>query len=111
VVLNAVAGNPIEAAKYLSDDARKSFVSTIKRYPTIKMPKVRPRSMAIYERMQVLPSTVVSWHADNYAEAIRRTGRPRDEAKILVKDVAEWSGIMQDQIASLLPFLAGGRDA
>jgi hypothetical protein len=65
IVLNAVAGDPIEAAKYLSDDARRSFGSAIKRYPIVKMPKVRPRSMAIYERMQVLPSTVVSWHAEN----------------------------------------------
>jgi len=111
VVLNAVAGDPIEAAKYFDDETRKSFAAAIKRYPSIKMPKVRARSMAIYERMHVLPSTIVSWHVENYAEAIRRTGRPRDEAKILVKDIAEWSGVMQDEIGRVLPFLAGGRDA
>jgi hypothetical protein len=110
IVLNAVAGDPIEAAKYLGDETRKGFASAIKRYPTIKMPRVRPRSMGIYERMHVLPSTIVSWHTDNYAEAIRRTGRPRDEAKILVKDIAEWSAVMQDEIGRILPFLAGGRD-
>lgn len=110
IVLNAVAGDPTEAAKYLGDDTRKGFASAIKRCPTIKMPRVRPRSMAIYERMHVLPSTIVSWHADNYAEAIRRTGRPRDEAKILVKDIAEWSAVMQDEIGRILPFLGGGRD-
>ena len=104
-------GDPIEAAKYLGDETRKSFAAAIKRYPSIKMPKVRARSMAVYERMHVLPSTIVSWHADNYAEAVRRTGRPRDEAKILVKDIAEWSAIMQDEIGRILPFLAGGSDA
>jgi hypothetical protein len=41
---------------------------------------------------------------------MRRTGRPRDEAKILVKDVAEWTAVMQDEILRILPFLAGGRD-
>lgn len=111
LVLNAVAGDPIEASKYFDDETRKGFAAAIKRYPCIKMPKVRARSMAIYERMHVLPSTIVSWHVDNYAEAIRRTGRPRDEAKILVKDIAEWSAIMQDEIGRVLPFLAGGRDA
>ena len=59
----------------------------------------------------VLPSTIVSWHVDNYAEAVRSTGLPRDQAKILVKDVAEWSAVMQDQIGRILPFLAGGEDA
>ena len=108
IVLNAVAGDPIEASKYLSDDTRKAFASAIKRYPTIKMPKVRARTMAIYERMRVLPSTIVSWHVDNYAEAVRSTGLPRDQAKILVKDVAEWTAVMQDQIGRILPFLAGG---
>lgn len=111
IVLNAVAGDPIKAAQYLGDETRKSFAAAIKRYPSIEMPKVRARSMALYERMHVLPSTIVSWHADNYAEAVRRSGRPRDEAKMLVKDIAEWSAIMQDEIGRILPFLAGGGDA
>ena len=62
---------------------------------------------ALYERMHALPSEIVCWHAENYSEAIRRTGRPRDEAKIFVKDVAEWSGLMQEQIERVLPFLGG----
>ena len=111
LVLNHYAGDPMEAIRYCEEDTRKAFMSAIKRYPVIRMPKVRARSMAIYERLQALPSTVVSWHDGNYAEAIRRTGRPRDEAKILVKDIAEWSGVMQDEIGRLLPFLAGSRDA
>ncbi|MBC9880004.1 hypothetical protein G8O24_21965 [Bradyrhizobium sp. INPA01-394B] len=110
VVLNYYAGDPIEAIRYVDGDTRKAFLGATKRYPVIKMPRVRPRSMAIFERLQALPSTVVSWHVDNYAEAIRRTGRPRDEAKILVKDIAEWSGIMQDEIVRILPFLSGARD-
>lgn len=44
---------------------------------------------------------------DRLPPAIRRTGRPRDEAKIFVKDVAEWSGLMQEQIERVLPFLGG----
>ena len=111
LVLNHYAGDPMEAIRYCEEDTRKAFMSAIKRYPVIRMPKVRARSMAIYERLQALPSTVVSWHDGNYAEAIRRTGRPRDEAKILVKDITEWSGVMQDEIGRLLPFLAGSRDA
>lgn len=110
IVLNAVAGDPMKAAAFLADDTRKSFAAAVKRHPTIEMPRVNPRSMAIYERLHVLPSTIVSWHVDNYAEAIRRTGGRRDEAKILVKDIAEWSAVMQDEIGRILPFLAGGRD-
>lgn len=107
IVLNEVVGKPVEAAQYLADDVRKSFTTAIKKYQTIRMPKVRARSMAIYERMHALPSDIVAWHADNYAEAIRRTGRPRDEAKIFVKDIAEWSCLMQEQIERVVPFLAG----
>ena len=40
----------------------------------------------------------------------RQTGAPRDEAKILVKDIAEWSAIMQDEICRILPFLGEDRD-
>jgi hypothetical protein len=111
MVLNAYAGDPVENIIHCEDDTRKAFMNAIKRHMVIKMPKVRPRSMAIYERLKALPSTVVSWHEDNFAEAIRRTGRPRDEAKILVKDIAAWSAVMQEQIASLLPFLVGSHDA
>jgi cellulose biosynthesis protein BcsQ len=107
IVLNEVVGKPIAAAEYLADDVRKPFAAVLKKYPVIRMPKVRPRSMAIYERMHALPSEIVCWHAENYSEAIRRTGRPRDEAKIFVKDVAEWSGLMQEQIERVLPFLGG----
>lgn len=109
IVLNEVAGNPIDAAQYVAEDVRKPFSGTLKKYRTIRMPKVRPRSMAIYERMHVLPSDIVAWHADNYNEAIRRTGRPRDEAKIFVKDIAEWSGLMLEQIEQILPFLSEER--
>ncbi|MDU2920759.1 MAG: hypothetical protein E7B65_24825 [Klebsiella quasipneumoniae] len=110
LVLNHYAGDPTKAISYCQEDTRKAFMSAIKRYPVIEMPKVRARSMAIYERLQALPSTIVSWHADNYAEAIRQTGAPRDEAKILVKDIAEWSAIMQDEICRILPFLGEDRD-
>jgi hypothetical protein len=111
LVLNHYPNDPYKAIEYCEKDTRKSFASAIDRYPVINMPKVHDRSMAIYERLQVLPSTVVSWHLDNYAEALRRVGGRRDDAKILVKDIAAWSAIMQAEISRLLPFLAGGRDA
>ncbi len=111
ITFNHVLGDPIKAAEYFDDETRKSFTAAVKRYPGIQIPKVRARSMAIYERMHVLPSTIVSWHANNYAEAIKRMGGRRDEAKILVKDIAEWSAVMQDEIGRVLPFLAGGNDA
>lgn len=107
IVLNQVVGNPVDAAQYLADDVRKPFMAALKKHRTIEMPKVRARSMAIYERMHALPCEIVAWHADNYSEAIRRTGGKRDQAKIFVKDVAEWSGRMQEQIERVLPSLAG----
>lgn len=109
VVLNEVAGNPNDAAQYLADEVRKPFLAALKKHSTIRMPQVRARSMAIYERMHALPCEIVSWHADNYSEAIRRNGGLRDEAKIFVKDIAEWSGRMQEQIERVLPFFAGAR--
>jgi hypothetical protein len=111
LVLNHYPNDPHTAIEYCEEDTRKAFLSAIDRYPVINMPKVRDQSMAIYERLQALPTTVVSWHLDNYAEAIRRVGGHRDNAKLLVKDIAEWTDIMQREISLLLPFLAGGRDA
>jgi hypothetical protein len=111
IVLNEFLGNPVDAAQYLDPGLRKGLAAALKKYPSIKMPKMRARAMATYERMRVLPSTIVGWHVDSYAEAMRRTGRPRDEAKLFVKDVAEWCGLIQDQIDHVLPFLAGGGDA
>ena len=105
VVLNEVNGNPVEAARYLADDLRKPFASALKKYPAIRMPKVRMRSMAIYERMHALPSEIVSWHADSYREAIRRTGLPRDQAKLFVKDIAEWSAVTLEQVEQVMPWL------
>ena len=105
VVLNEVNGNPVEAARYLADDLRKPFASALKKYPAIRIPKVRMRSMAIYERMHALPSEIVSWHADSYREAIRRTGLPRDQAKLFVKDIAEWSAVTLEQIEQIMPWL------
>lgn len=108
IVANEFVGNPVAAAQYFDSGLRKAFGAALKKYPTIRMPKMRARSMAIYERMRVLPSTIVGWHVNNYAEAIQRTGRPRDEAKLFVKDVAEWSGVIQGEIERVLPLLIGG---
>lgn len=102
IVLNEVTGNPRMTADYFTDDLRKRFVAALRTYPSIRIPKVRARSMAIYERMHALPTEIVSWHADNYREAIQRTALPRDQAKLFIKDIAEWSAIMQDEIARVL---------
>lgn len=111
IVRNDVLGCPIAAADYLDERMKKAFYGALKKHPSMRMPRVRARSMAIYERLHVTPDVVVSWHADNYREAILRTGRPRDEAKIFVKDIAAWSGVVQEELLAVLPMLAGGADA
>jgi hypothetical protein len=111
IVANEFVGNPVASAQYLDSGLRKAFSAALKKHPVIRMPKMRARSMAIYERMHVLPSTIVGWHLDNYAEAIQRVGGQRDEAKLFVKDVAEWSGVILEEIERVLPTLAGGSDA
>jgi len=105
LVRNEVNGCPVAAADYLDETVRKRYLALFERHVSIRIPRVRPRSMALYERLHVTPDIVVSWHADNYAEAIRRTGRPRDEAKIFVKDIAVWSGLVQDELLRVLPIL------
>jgi len=106
IVSNAFVGDPENAARYLDSGMRKAFQSAFKKYPVIRMSKMQPKSMAIYERMHALPSTIIGWHADNYAEAIRRVGGHRDEAKLFVKDVAEWSGKILEEIERVLPILS-----
>ena len=108
IVRNEFLGCPLAAAEFLEDRVRKAYLGTIKKYPGIRMPKVRPRSMALYERLHVTPDIIVGWHVDNYREAIERTGRPRDEAKIFVKDIAAWSAVMLEEISRVLPTLARG---
>lgn len=110
LVRNEVAGCPVAAAAYLDESVRKRYLALFERHVSIRMPRVRPRSMALYERLHVTPDIVVSWHADNYGEAIRRSGRPRDEAKIFVKDIAAWSGVIQDELLRALPILGGPSD-
>lgn len=108
IVRNEVLGCPLAAAEFLEDRVKKPYLSALKKYPNIRMPKVRPRSMALYERLHVTPDIVVGWHIDNYRQAIERTGRPRDEAKIFVKDIAAWSAIVLEEISRILPALGGG---
>ena len=110
IVRNEVLGCPLAAAEFLDDRVKKPYLAALKKYSSIRMPKVRPRSMAIYERLHVTPDIVVGWHIDNYREAIERTGRPRDEAKIFVKDIAAWSAVVLEEISRVLPALAGGTD-
>jgi len=111
IVRNEVLGCPIVSADFLADSLKRPFLASLEKYASIRLPRVRPRSMAMYERLHVTPDVVVSWHANNYAEAIARTGRPRDEAKIFVKDVAAWSGTFQDELLRVLPILTGGTNA
>ena len=111
IVRNEVLGCPLTAAEYLDERVKRAFLDTLKKNASIRMPRVRPRSMAIYERLHATPDTIVGWHVDNYGEAIRQTGRPRDEAKMFVKDIAAWSGVVQDELLHVLPMLAGGDNA
>lgn len=111
IVRNEMRGCPLAAAEYLDDKLKRAFLAALESHVSIRMPRVRPRSMTIYERLHVTPDVVVSWHQGDYAEAIRQTGRPRDEAKIFVKDVAAWSGVVQDELFRVLPMLAGGDNA
>jgi hypothetical protein len=108
IVRNEVLGCPLAAAEFLEDRVKKAYLGLLKKYPSIRMPRVRPRSMALYERLHVTPDIVVGWHVDNYREAIERTGRPRDEAKIFVKDIAAWSAVVLEEISRVLPSLVDG---
>lgn len=110
IVRNEVSGCPVAAASFLDPALRKGLLTALRRYPSLRMPRVNPRTMLVYERLHVTPDVIVSWHGDDYAEAMRRTGLPRDEAKKVVRHVAAWSGVVQDEIARILPALAGGRD-
>lgn len=110
IVRNEVSGCPVAASSLLEPVLRKAVLSALRRYPSLRMPRVNPRTMLVYERLHVTPDVVVSWHSADYTEAMRRTGLPRDEAKKVVRHVAAWSGIVQDEIARILPALLGGRD-
>lgn len=112
IAQNEMVGSPRAAAAELEKDLRGQVLGIFERYPSIRIPRLNPRTMVLYERLPVLPSTVVGWHADNYAEALRRTGKPRDEAKRFVRDIAAWTGTIQEELIRTLPFLAGnGADA
>lgn len=107
IAQNEMVGSPVTAAAELDKGLRTQVLEIFERYPTIRIPRLNPRTMVLYERLPVLPSTVVSWHADNYAEALSRTGKPRDLAKRFVRDVAAWTGIIQDDLVRVMPFLDG----
>lgn len=106
IARNEMVGSPITAADELEKGLRKQVLEIFDRHPSIRLPRLNPRTMILYERLPVLPSTVVGWHADNYAEALRQTGKPRDEAKRFVRDVAAWTGTIQEELTRVLPFLA-----
>lgn len=109
IALNEMVGSPVAAAAELDKGLRNEVLGIFERYPTIRIPRLNPRTMVLYERLPVLPSTIVSWHADNYREALLRTGKPRDEAKRFVRDVAAWTGTIQDELVRVLPFLGEDR--
>ena len=109
VVCNEVMGCPLKAAAFLEDRLKKSYLGALKKYPNVQLPRLPPRSMALYERFHVTPDIVVGWHADNYREAIERTGG-RAEAKIFVKDTAAWTSRVLDEILRVLPGLKGSAD-
>jgi len=105
IAQNEMLGSPIAAAAELEKSLRAQVLGAFEKYPTIRIPRLNPRTMLIFERLPVLPSTVVGWHAENYAEALRQTGKPRDEAKRFVRDLAAWTGTIQEELVRVLPFL------
>ncbi|RDE07801.1 hypothetical protein [Pelagibacterium lacus] len=105
IAQNEMVGSPVAAAAELDKSLRNEVLGIFERYPTIRIPRLNPRTMVLYERLPVLPSTIVSWHADNYKEALLRTGKPRDEAKRFVRDIAAWTGTIQEELSRVLPFL------
>lgn len=107
IVSNEMMGSPIAAADGLDKDLRKQVLQVYDTYASIRLPRLNPRTMILYERLPVLPSTIVGWHADNYAEALMRTGKPRDEAKRFVRDIAAWTGTVQEELLGVFPFLSG----
>lgn len=72
VVLNEMMGSPVAAAEHLDATLRAQVRKIFETYPTVRIPRLNPRSMALYERLPVLPSEIVSWHSGNYSEAIAR---------------------------------------
>lgn len=105
IACNEMLGSPVSAAAELEKGLRTQVLEAFQKYPTIRIPRLNPRTMLTFERLPVLPSTIVEWHSDNYAEALRRTGKPRDEAKRFVRDLAAWTGTIQEELVRVLPFL------
>ena len=102
IVKNEMHGCPVAAATHFDSALRRDFLNLLKKYPSIRLPKVRLRSMALYERLHVPPDAVVSWHKDGYREAMVRTSCPRPEAKLFVKDIAAWTGTIFDELTLVL---------
>jgi hypothetical protein len=109
VVRNEVLGCPLETAEYLEDRLKKSYLAALKKHTNIRLRRLPPRSMALYERFHVTPDIILGWHADDYRVAIERTGG-RAEAKIFMKDTAVWTSRILDEILRVLPGLKGSAD-
>jgi len=111
IALNEMNGSPLSAAEELEGKLRERFFGIVDRYPTVRIPRLHTKSMVLYERMPYLPSEIVSWHRDNYSEALAKTGKPRDEAKRFIRDIATWTGTIQDELLRVMPFLHGEEKA
>ncbi len=107
LVLNERDGSPLAAASELPADLAKGLAKAAASLPTVRIPKLRDKSRRLYEKLGLPPAEIVMWHQNHYAEAIRRTGRPLLPAKTFVKDVAEWTAVVQSELARILPFLGG----
>lgn len=110
IVKNEFLGCRKAAAEYLDDRLKKAYLGILKKYPNIRMEKVNPRSMAVYERLHVTPDVIVGWYENNYREAIARTGLEWDQAKLFVKDIAVWTIKMVEQMTAVLPKLDENSD-
>jgi hypothetical protein len=105
IVRNERDGPP--ASEDLPPELRKGLEQALKAYPSIKMPLLPQKSRRLYEKLGVLPATVISWHRNYYAEAMQRTGLKLLKAKRFVRHVASWAETVRAELQTVLPFLGG----
>lgn len=105
IVLNERDGRP--TSEDLPPELGKGLEQALKVYPSIKMPRLPQKSRRLYEKLGVLPGTVISWHRNYYTEAIQRTGLKLLRAKQFVGQFAWWAQSVRTELKKVLPFLGG----
>ena len=107
IVLNERDGCPKVASADMPEKLAKDFAKALATYPSIRMPRLRPKSRRMLETLGASPATVIAWRRDHFAEAMKRTKRPLAESKRFVNDVAAWTGDIHAELSRIMPFLGG----